>query len=476
MKKFLALFAAVALIAFAAPAFAANPFMDVPAGHWAYDAVEQLASRGIVSGYPDGAFKGPQPATRYEVASVVARALAHLDAAKANKQDLEMLKKLVIEFKDELDALGVKVDKLDKRVAVLEKGVGGWTIAGEFRFDMKFEDDDANYYNLRGISDTDFNVSRYRLHFTKVIDDKTYFYGRLNGQDTTWDRYFVNTKLPWDIEFRIGLFNFDWEGDQNLYIDDDATFGDITLKGVQFKKDFGQFAFTAVVGREEGFMDDPFMGDTMLYALNIGTNFGERFRIGGLLYYFDCDSDLGLGDRYDHLFNWGIYAGFDFTPAITLQGIYYDQDYEDELGFDTDAYSWKVQLILRKELLKFTSLWLEYGQQEAGFRYVPGFNSYGADPQANFASMAPNAKAEYFFIRADQQWTEKFSTFERFYKVDLDTVGVDDTTNWTIGLKYQYTPAISFELAYDDIDYGTSPFGARSGDDHLIRLRTYVKF
>ena len=29
-----------------------------------------------------------------------------------------------MEFKDELDALGVKVDKLDKRVAVLEDGIG----------------------------------------------------------------------------------------------------------------------------------------------------------------------------------------------------------------------------------------------------------------------------------------------------------------------------------------------------------------
>ena len=73
MKKFLAVLAVVAIVAFAAPAFAANPFMDVPAGHWSYDAVAQLASKGIVSGYPDGAFKGGQPATRYEVASVVAR-------------------------------------------------------------------------------------------------------------------------------------------------------------------------------------------------------------------------------------------------------------------------------------------------------------------------------------------------------------------------------------------------------------------
>ena len=96
MKKILTVLAVAALVAFAAPAFAANPFMDVPAGHWAYDAVAQLAASGVVSGYPDGAFKGGQPATRYEVASVVARALAKVDLEKASKQDLEMLKKLVM--------------------------------------------------------------------------------------------------------------------------------------------------------------------------------------------------------------------------------------------------------------------------------------------------------------------------------------------------------------------------------------------
>lgn len=130
MKKILALVAVIALVAFAAPAFAAaNPFMDVPMNHWAYDAIGQLAARGVLSGYPDGTYKGNQPMTRYEVASAVARALAVVDMTKASKQDVEMLKKLVVEFKDELDALGVKVDKLDSRVAVLEDGVGGWKIS-----------------------------------------------------------------------------------------------------------------------------------------------------------------------------------------------------------------------------------------------------------------------------------------------------------------------------------------------------------
>ena len=69
------------------------------------------------------------------MASVVARALVAVDAEKASKQDLELLKKLVMEFKDELDALGVKVDKIDKRVAVLEDRLGGWKLSGSFKFD-----------------------------------------------------------------------------------------------------------------------------------------------------------------------------------------------------------------------------------------------------------------------------------------------------------------------------------------------------
>ena len=39
-------------------ALAANPFSDVPAGHWAYAAVAKLAAAGIVDGYPDGTYKG----------------------------------------------------------------------------------------------------------------------------------------------------------------------------------------------------------------------------------------------------------------------------------------------------------------------------------------------------------------------------------------------------------------------------------
>ena len=268
MKKFLAAVAMIAALAMAAPAMAAptNPFMDVPQGHWAYDAVALLASRGIVSGYPDGAFKGAQPATRYEMASVVARALVTIDAEKASKQDLELLKKLVMEFKDELDALGVKVDKIDKRVAVLEDGTGGWKIRGTFRFDAKFSNDTDNgkYYYTGTDNKNQFEKDRFRLYLTKQIDANTYFFAEYraggdsgNGSgmgditSSKWASIYVNTKLPYDIDLRVGRFSVDFEDDYGLYIDNDAIFGDFRTDGFRLKKQWGALSATAIIGRND---------------------------------------------------------------------------------------------------------------------------------------------------------------------------------------------------------------------------------
>ena len=55
---------------------AANPFSDMPAGHWAYDAVTQLAADGIVKGYGDSTYLGNRNITRYEMAMMVARVYA----------------------------------------------------------------------------------------------------------------------------------------------------------------------------------------------------------------------------------------------------------------------------------------------------------------------------------------------------------------------------------------------------------------
>lgn len=53
-----------------------NPFTDLPNNHYFYNAVTTLASRGIISGYGDGTFRGDKTITRYEMALSVAKLLA----------------------------------------------------------------------------------------------------------------------------------------------------------------------------------------------------------------------------------------------------------------------------------------------------------------------------------------------------------------------------------------------------------------
>jgi len=102
----------------------ATPFSDVPANHWAYQAIQSLAADGLVEGYPDGKFKGDRPLTRYEMAVLVARVIAKLQAngaGYASKTDLDKLQKLIDALKDELDSLGVRVTNLEDALDALDK-------------------------------------------------------------------------------------------------------------------------------------------------------------------------------------------------------------------------------------------------------------------------------------------------------------------------------------------------------------------
>ncbi|MDQ7822891.1 MAG: S-layer homology domain-containing protein [Candidatus Eremiobacteraeota bacterium] len=126
MKKYTWLLVAAMVFMLMTPLYAAPLFGDVPDEHWARDAVANLAAKGLVEGYPDGTFKGDRAATRYELAMVVARFLAKNDqehATFATKADLEELRKLVMQLKDELDALGVRVTNLEENVSKLDKRV-----------------------------------------------------------------------------------------------------------------------------------------------------------------------------------------------------------------------------------------------------------------------------------------------------------------------------------------------------------------
>lgn len=111
MKKLV--LALVLVIAFSFTALA-NPFVDVPLNHWAYDSVQSLAAKGVIVGFPDGTFGGAKSLTRYEFAEATGKALAYVEGMGfAAADDVAILEKLAIEFADELASLGVTVADLE---------------------------------------------------------------------------------------------------------------------------------------------------------------------------------------------------------------------------------------------------------------------------------------------------------------------------------------------------------------------------
>lgn len=75
MKRLLIGLGVAIAMTFAGNAWAQVP-PDVPPGHWAYDAIEELMDLGVLRGYPDGTYKGKAPLTRYEFAIAIRDALA----------------------------------------------------------------------------------------------------------------------------------------------------------------------------------------------------------------------------------------------------------------------------------------------------------------------------------------------------------------------------------------------------------------
>jgi len=474
MRKLVALVAVAALVAFAAPAFAANPFMDVPMNHWAYDAVSQLAARGIVTGYPDGAFKGQWKATRYEMASVVARALAYVDMNKASKEDLELLKKLVVEFKDELDALGVKVEDLDKRVGVLEDNIGGWKFWGHMRFTAKWAGEDDTYVKGK----EQFTLDRFRLQIRKYVDDKTWFQSRIQFYgtgDVELVRAFANISM-WDdtADLRVGRFLLDWGNYAMDFLGwnmNDCPITDTTINGFWFNKNFSMGNFEAFVSHKED-DENPTINDNYYYGAKIAFNFNEQFSLAGHYVVKDY-RDFGTRD-YSEVKTWWVEPVVHFTPQIRLVGDYYAQDIDYNVATKDDTPSaYRAYLSVDQEALGFTSLWIEYAKYEKNFKLVTN------DPYAWYIGVGSDLEnrldtgdSTVYNVYATQKWNDKWGTYVRWLKVETDGVTAD-YTNWTAAVNYWYTPNVVFELGYDKYDDSADTSLA---DDDMIWLRTTVFF
>jgi len=102
----------------------AQQFDDVPRDHWAYDSVQTLAKKGYLSLYSGEDFNGEKLLTRYEMAEIIANILENTVGSSASQnlseKDVDVIRKLSLEFRDELVKVAERQKKFEQRLKDVE--------------------------------------------------------------------------------------------------------------------------------------------------------------------------------------------------------------------------------------------------------------------------------------------------------------------------------------------------------------------
>ena len=381
MKKSLVLAMAMAL-GVTASAYAANPFSDVPAGHWAYDSVNKLAAAGVVDGYPDGTYGGDKLMTRYEMAQIVAKAMA-----KGANVD-----KLAAEFADELDALGV-------RVANLEKKADNVKVTGEVRYRYADSELDSYTNDLRSRIWVNGQIND-DWSYTGMIENTQDFANDKGDEDVDFQRAYVNGKLG-GLDVTAGRYNALFAGG-NVY--------DARVDGVQVS-----YGDTVKVTGFAGKGTDATIGDYDVSYGNyaggeISAALGENFSLnGGYVNFKDMGaSELAAETNIDNAI-WYVGADANFGD-FTLSGMYLkgDMSYNDHDVEDIDDDGYTVGLSYKgaqADEVGSYGIWANYYDQ-GGQTYVAhttdantfgntGFKGYGVGANYTFAKNIVGTVAYY---------------------------------------------------------------------------------
>ena len=278
-KQLVASLAAAMVLGVAGTSFAAsNPFVDVPAKHWAYASVTKLAQAGIVDGYGDGTYLGDKMMSRYEMAQIVAKAMARSDKADAGQKAI--IDQLSVEFASELEGLNVRVTKLEKSASSIK-------VTGEAR--LRYEN-----YNANIAHDDTTLALRTRVNLDGQINDEWSYYGRLQAENNL--RGEDSTEVTMDNAYVTG-----------------------PLAGTM-----------ATVGRFDYLLNNGLMIDSTLNGVNLA--FGNLVK-ANVFYGKDNNTDAwGIDSGTTHLQAAGLGLQYDTSKATTLKGGYYQFQDKDKTG------------------------------------------------------------------------------------------------------------------------------------------------
>lgn len=327
----------------------ANPFDDVPKGHWSYDAVQELADQGIIDGFGDGTFRGDKLMTRYEMAQIVGRAISKgkLSSPEAKGK----IKRLEDEYADELTALGVRVEKVEKETAgVRDLKISHWIqTENTYGNTTTPSNDKLHEYELE-----------YRLTFEKQISDKLSALHQLEtkaywdqpsavagGTDGTYTRLAYLTYKPDGKSTITAGKNAYWLAGGLL--GDDYMYGiDLTTK-LDDKTSFELLHGRYWVSDRDHPRPEGIDKHQITYA-GINTKLGD-FDLGG--HYLYGQQSLVHKDRSTNI--WAVTAGVDW------QGINWSAGYAENTEADNNNKLAKAQLYKKFDK---TDVFVQYWKQQ----------------------------------------------------------------------------------------------------------------
>ena len=392
MKKSLVLAMAMAL-GVTASAYAANPFSDVPAGHWAYDAVNKLAAEGVVDGYPDGTYGGDKLMTRYEMAQIVAKAMA-----KGANVD-----KLAAEFADELDSLGV-------RVANLEKKADNVKITGQIR---------ASYKDVDGDKNGHAGQLRNRLFVNGAINEDWTYTGRLQNIQT-----YTNESGDDDLEMN-------W------------AFVSGRVGGVKVDAGRMDFTYSDVVDMRADGVKLVYGDDVKLTGWAYKAASDDEDENGDRFYTVGVEASIGVVDtavRYYNADNWrdqeiweAAVAG-EIVKDLTLKGAYFYGDI-DMTNYDGDNNGWLVGLAYRGAKASEPGSWGLYANWNdrpfATYLIPTSMSGYADAPYADLNEAVDGDGYEGFEVGANVTLAKNIVAGVKYFDFEQREGNKDAQTLWS---------------------------------------------
>ena len=442
MKKVVcgALLSAAALLGScgADAAAAANPFSDVPADHWAYDAVAQLAADGVIEGYGDGTYRGEKSITRYEMAQMVAKGMARMESADA--RDKALLDRLAAEFADELSNLGVRVDNLEQRIDNVRWG-------GEMRYVHLTHRDE----NAAGATDEhSVNTLQLRLLPVATVNDHWKVRARLTG----------SVKLSEDQASNVAL----------SYLYADGNYGNLRIQAGKMSH-FWSYSDDGLVA------DSWFSGAILTYGTKTKVMVeGGRWNMGNAALSVSGSDKLGGRTASDYTANH--YAiGVDHATGKLQAGVayrHYDSDVFQFLpAYRDGAVTDKAGILSVGGKYKFTkdvALSAHYARNLEADNY-----NQSADVQLNYkgSNVAnPGSWGMYLAYRHLGGYSTLMPTYElhrQTYKIPV-AGGEYGTKGWVIGASYAPMKNTNIDMAYF---HGKSLGSDRSAKTFYTRVQMF---